>query len=176
MEKVIEFLNKQGCKCESLQLFSVKYSPSLNTLNVVFSSPEEYSAQEVSKMQLQLDKFVENRCTVQVKVKKQIVSADSCEFVVKKLLNENALYTTIFNAESVEASLKDDLSVTLKLKVDKAGFGDDEKAKFEFDCEQRLRLLGIKAVDYIYQNYTIDYEQILSSRKEAFDDENVEEP
>lgn len=176
MEKVIEFLNSQGCKCENLQLFSVKFSPSLNKLNVIFSSPVEYTEQDSQKIHQAVEKFVENRCEVQTKIKKQIVSADTCEFVIRKILTENAIYSTIFNLENVKVELSNTLNCSVSLRVDKSGFDGQEKQKFELICEGKLKPLGINSLEFTYSDFACDYGQILSSRKEAFDEELIDEP
>lgn len=176
MEKVIEFLNSQGCKCENLQLFSVKFSPSLNRLNVTFSSPIEYTLQDSQKIQLAVEKFVENRCLVQIKIKKQIVSADTCEFIIRKILTENAIYSTIFNLDNMQVKLSNSMDCSVDLMVDKSGFDSEEKQKFEFVCEESLKPLGVNSVEFKYGNFSRNYEQLLNSRKEAFDEELVDEP
>ena len=176
MEKIIDYLSSQGCKIDYLQLFSVKYSPALNTLNVVFSSPVEYSQDDCEKINNSVIKFVENRCEVQVKIKKQTISADSCEMLIKKLLTNNAIYSTIFDLNNISVKLSQNLSAQIALCVDSSGFGEQEKERFEHQCESLLIPYGVNSLEFTYGNFSKNYEQILSSRREVFNEETVETP
>ena len=176
MEKIIDYLYSQGCKTECLQLFSVKYSPELNVLNVVFSSLQEYSQKECEKITKCVINFIENRCEVQVKLKKQTISADSCEMLIKRLLTNNAIYSTIFDLNNIKVKLSQNLSAQVSLNVDSSGFGEQEKEKFEKQCESILSPFGVNSIEFSYGQYCQNYEQILSTRRETFNEETAELP
>lgn len=175
MEKFLAYLNNKGCKCENLQLFSAKFYRDSSTLKIIFSSPNEYTQSDIDKMQKCLEIYVENKCKVEVKVKKQIVSEDSCEVTIKKVLTQNALYSTIFDTENVKVKLVNSVA-NVTIKVDNSGFDDEQKEKFEQECQSSLKIFGITSTEFSYENFSTSFDQILSARKDAFDDEIVETP
>lgn len=175
MEDCLAFLNKKGCKCDDLQLFSVKFYHETQTLCVTFSSPNKYEQSEIDSLTKNIEQYVQNRCKVEVKIKKQVFSEDSCEYVVKKILTENMLYSTIFDTQNVAVKLSN-LSALIKVKVDSTGFNDEQKEKFENECRNRLNTFGLTSIEFEYANFSRNYQDILTSRRDVFDDEVVEQP
>ena len=176
MEKVIEFLNNQkNCKFDDLQFFSAKYYTKQNLLKVVFSSQNylDYDEAKCKKMSELLSVFVEKRCDVVVKVKQLVVSSDTYELIIKSLLEQNALYKTIFDINSLKVDVVDDETLKAQISVDKEGFDETEREKFEQSILDKTVIYGITHIDVKYNNLGRDFASVLNIRREELASENV---
>ena len=176
MEKVIEFLNNQkNCKFDDLQFFSAKYYTEQKLLKVVFSSQNylDYDDEKCKKLSELLSIFVEKRCNVLVKVKQLVVSSDTYELIIKSLLEQNALYKTIFDINSLKVDVNNNETLKIQVSVDKDGFDVSEKEKFEQLILDKTAIYGIAHIEVKYNDVNRDFAEVLSIRREELSNENV---
>lgn len=176
MEKVIEFLNNQkNCKFDDLQFFSAKYYTNQNLLKVVFSSQNylDYDEIKCQKLSELLSVYVEKRCDVTVKVKQLVVSSDTYEMIIKSLLEQNALYETIFDINSLKVDIVNTETFKVQVSVDKDGFDETEREKFEQSILDKTALYGITHIDVKYNGIDRDFASVLNIRREELSNENV---
>lgn len=177
MDKIIDFLNSQkNCKFDDLQFFSAKYYKEQNLLKVVFSSQNylDYDDAKCQKIGELLSVFVEKRCDVAVKVKQLVVSSDTYELIIKSMLEQNALYKTIFDVNSLSVEIVNSETLRVKISVDKDGFDMAEREKFEQTILDKTTMYGITHIDAIYSDLNRDFASVLDIRREELSNENVD--
>ena len=157
MDKIIDYiLNKKNCKFEDLQFFGAKYYQSTNLLQVVFASEkyDNYFQEKTEKLKQLVQEYTDNKFQVEVKIKNILLSDDYLFDILKKFINENPLYKTIFDIENSSCKLQDN-SLIFTLLADIHGF-EDEKEKFELEVEKLYSNYSLGLI-FDYKNISRDY-------------------
>lgn len=176
MKKIIEYIrNQKNCKFNDLQFFNAKYIKADNFLKVTFSSIESdsYDQEKLSNLSQIVSNFIENRCSVEVTVKKRIINVDYCTLKLKELFLSNPLYQTIFDINEFTIIQKEN-TFNISLKADLTGFTELEKQKFEkaflTSCEIEENLINFE-YSAIKKDLSSVKERILE-----FEDDDIDEP
>ncbi|MBQ0017200.1 MAG: 3'-5' exoribonuclease [Clostridiales bacterium] len=174
MEKIEQFiLQKTQGKFEDLQFFDAQFEANSNTLITTFLTlnKEKYTEDKINELSLVILEFLENKCKVEIKIKKQQLSSDFYLLKIKEYLKNSPFYQSTFDIEKSFAEMKNDDNLLLTFTVDKLVFNDDLKAKFEEQISKIVLTYATMNIDFMYQHKSVDYSQVLSSRKEEIEEE-----
>lgn len=175
MSKIIDFINKQrNCKFNDLQFFNAKYVEKDNKLTIVFNSKnaDNFTDKMYENLKEIVEKYVEKKCSVEVKVKNKNLSLDNIQETFEKMVVNSPFYFMTFDMQKSNCKMENE-KFLVNIFADKSSFNEANKEQFEYEFLSLFKGYDTNLINFKYNLFEKQINDVIGIRREILEEDEV---